>query len=127
MTVMVAGLIVDHLWIVDKRDLLKASVDAASVASTLRLRDLPADQDAATVKSDLQAVAERYVWLNLSANLPDEALKKSDINRSQGTVGVEATAPIGRTLLGAALNSTAALLGAAGEEGSFTSNSEKPR
>ena len=109
MTVMATGLIVDHLWIVDKRDLLKASADAASVAATLRLRDLPAGQDDAAVEANLQAVAERYAWLNLSANLSDEALKKSvvkvvlDINRSQGTVGVEAEAPIGRTLLGAAL------------------------
>ena len=64
---------------------------------------------AATVKTDLQAVAERYVWLNLSANLRGEALRQSDIklvldiNRSQGTVGIEAAAPIGRTLLSAAL------------------------
>ena len=109
MTVMAAGLIVDHLWLVEKRDLLKAAADAATVAATLRLRALPADQDAATVKTDLQAVAERYVWLNLSANLRDEALRQSDINlvldinRSQGTVGIEAAAPIGRTLVSAAL------------------------
>ena len=109
MTVMAAGLIVDHLWLVEKRDLLKAAADAASVAATLRLRALPANQDAATVETDLQAVAERYVWLNLRANLRDEVLRQSDINlvldinRSQGTVGIEAAAPIGRTLVSAAL------------------------
>ena len=89
-----------------KRDLLKAAADAASVAATLRLRALPANQDPATVRADLQSVAERYVWLNLGTNLRGEALEKRDvavilnINRSLGTVGVEATAPIGRALLG---------------------------
>ena len=59
MTVMAAGLIVDHLWLVEKRDLLKAAADAASVAATLRLRALPANQDAATVETDMGSAGAR--------------------------------------------------------------------
>ena len=106
MTVMGTALIIEHAWIVGKRDLLKAAADAASVAATLRLRALPADADEATVNADLQADAERYVWLNLRGNLRGEALMQDDvtivldINRAQGTVGVAVDAPIGRSLLG---------------------------
>ena len=79
MAVIGTGLIVDHAWIVSKRDLLKASADSASVAATLRLRDLPSDLGDAAVRAHVQAVAERYAWLNLAGNLRDEALTQKDV------------------------------------------------
>ena len=105
MTLGATALIVDHVWLVHKRDLLKAATDAGSLAATLRLRGLSADVDQAAVNADLQATAERYVWLNLAESLRDEALTQQDltvvldVNRAEGTVGVSVDAPIGRTLL----------------------------
>ena len=68
------ALIVDHVWLVTKRDVLKVAAHAGSLSATLRLRELPPDADAASVEADLQATVERYVWLNLAGNLRDEAL-----------------------------------------------------
>ena len=105
MTVLGVGLITDHLWLVGQRDLLQASADAASVAATLRLRSLPADTEDSEVQADLEAMAQRYAWLNLAGNLSGADLKRSDIgvtldiDRVQEAVGVEVTAPIGQPLL----------------------------
>ena len=107
MSAMAVAVNSDHLWLVSKRDLLKSSSSAASLAATIKLSELngrtPAPSDA-DVETTLQAVAERYVRLNVLGNL-GEAIQPEDItvtlaiDRSAGTVGVTATAPLGRTLL----------------------------
>ena len=105
MTVMGAALITDHLWFVDKRDLLKAAADAATVAATIQLRNMSLGMSDASVKASLQTTAERYVWLNLKSNLNDDTLKQSDVkttldvNRTTGIVDVTVDAPIGTSLL----------------------------
>ena len=105
MAVMGASLITDHLWFVGKRDLLKAASDAATVATTLRLRSMPLSTDDATVETTLQEIADRYVWFNLKSNLNDAELEADDvvttldINRTMGLVNVRVDAPIGKSLL----------------------------
>ena len=108
-TVMTLGggaLIVDHLWLVHQRDLLKFATDAAATAATLELQDLPgtmSDEDAAT---HLKPVAERYVRFNLAANLPEASQTRMEetlevgvkVDRSMGSVEVSADADLGRTL-----------------------------
>ena len=107
MTVFGAALIVDHVWLVDQRDLLKTAANAASIAATLELRELPRSQSDAEVKRVLQATAERYVRFNLAANLAkelhdrmrDTLVVSIDVNRALGTVGVAAKSDLGGTLL----------------------------
>ena len=107
-----AALVTDHIWLVHQRDLLKTSSDAAVMAATMELQKLPASMSDDDVEERLQAVAERYVWLNLVANLPEnspalkieEGLKKGldvdlDVDRSLGAVTVVARADMGGTLL----------------------------
>ena len=128
MTLIGTGLMVDHVWLVGKRDVLKAASDAGSVAATLRLRDLPAGMDDAAVEAQARAAAERYVRFNLEGNLRGEALDWDevemaiDVDRTQGTVGVEVDAPIGRTLFSAMFTDYSGpghmLVGAGAEAGS---------
>ena len=105
MTIMGASLTTDHLWLVNKRDILKTASDAATIATTLKLRNVPLSVDDATVKTTLQEIADRYVWLNLQGNLNDADLKAVDvtttleINRTSGLVNVTVDAPIGASLL----------------------------
>ena len=107
MTVFGVALIVDHVWLVDQRDLLKTAANAASVAATLELQELPRSQSDDDVERVLQAVAERYVRFNLSANLAeslhdrmrDTLVVSIDVDRALGTVGVAAQADLGGTLL----------------------------
>ena len=101
------ALIVDHVWLVDQRDMLKSSADAAVVAATLKLQELPRSMSDEDVRAELQAVAERYIRFNLAENLTEqsratmlETLAVSiDVNRALGTVGVSANADLGGTLL----------------------------
>ena len=101
-----AALIIDHIWLVDQRDLLKSATDAAAIAATLELQELSgtiSDEDAET---RLDPVAERYVRLNLAANLSDAARTRMadtldvdvDVDRSLGSVDVTANADLGGTL-----------------------------
>ena len=107
MTVFGVALIVDHVWLVDQRDLLKTAASAASVAATLELQELPRSQSDADVNRVLQAIAERYVRFNLTANLAeslhdrmsDTLVVSIDVDRALGTVGVAAQADLGGTLL----------------------------
>ena len=107
MTVFGVALIVDHVWLVDQRDLLKTAANAASIAATLELRELPRSQSDAEVKRVLQATAERYVRFNLAANLAkelhdrmrDTLVVSIDVDRALGTVGVAAKSDLGGTLL----------------------------
>ena len=110
MTLGGAALIVDHVWLVDQRDLLKSATDAAAIAATLELQDLSgtmSDEDAAT---QLQPLAERYVRFNLAGNLPEavrdvgEDLEKNldvkvEVKQSLGSIKVKANADLGGTLL----------------------------
>ena len=105
MTLGGAALMSDHLWLVDQRDTLKTAADAAGVAATLELnRQLghdPAVNDA-DLKTALQAVAKRYVILNLQ-HLPRERLAKAmdtlvvDVlpHRASRRVDVSAQADLG--------------------------------
>ena len=63
------ALIVDHVWLVDQRDMLKSAADAAAVAATLKLQELPGSMSDEDVRAELQAVAERYIRFNLAENL----------------------------------------------------------
>lgn len=89
------------------RGALKSASSAASLAATIKPSELngrtPAPSDA-DVETTLQAVAERYVRLNVVGNLggsiePEDITVTLAIDRSAGTVGVTAAAPLGRTLL----------------------------
>ena len=107
MTIGGTALIVDHLWLVNQRDLLKTAADAGGVAATLELAGLPASMSDDEVDAALQPIAERYVRFNLAGNLSagvrdkmDESLVVSlDVDRAVGTVDVEAKADMGGTLL----------------------------
>ena len=101
MTMGGVGLLIDHLWLVHKRDLVKAASDSAAVAATLAL------QQSGASDAELQDIAERYVRLNVLANLragreldPGEIEVTLDVDRAVGTVGVTAKAPIGGLLMG---------------------------
>ncbi len=98
-TVAGAALIVDHVWLYDQRDVLKAAGDAASLAASDHLIRNPGASDA-----DLEVIAERYVLINL-AHLPSKQLDEAkrtltiDLKRVHGTVNVIAQADLGGTLL----------------------------
>ena len=107
MTVGGTALIVDHLWLVNQRDLLKSAADSAAVAATLALLELPASMSDDDGAAALQPVAERYVRFNLSGNLSTGAREKMnetlevtlDVDRAAGLVEVHARADLGGTLL----------------------------
>ena len=107
MTVGGTALIVDHVWLVNQRDLLKSATDAAAVATTLGLLDVPASMSDEDVEAALQPIAERYVRFNVSGNLPtgarsrmEETLEVSlDVDRAAGLVDIDAKADMGGTLL----------------------------
>ena len=108
MTLGAAALIVDHLWLVGQRDVLKSASDAAAVAATLELnRQLAMDPDIAdeALAEALEITARRYVVLNLqylSAERLDRALGTLVVeltaDRGGGTVAVSAEADLGGTL-----------------------------
>ena len=113
MTVGAAALIVDHIWLVDQRDVLKTAADAAAVAATIEMKrqlatDPHIDDDA--LDTALQPVAQRYVEVNL-AHLPSERLERAKAtlevrvraDRVQGTVDVSAEADLGGTLVASRL------------------------
>ena len=107
MTVGGTALIVDHVWLVNQRNLLKSATDAAAVATTLGLLDVPASMSDEDVEVALQPIAERYVRFNVSGNLPtgarsrmEETLEVSlDVDRAAGLVDIDAKADMGGTLL----------------------------
>ena len=103
-----AALIVDHLWLVDQRDVLKTAAEAASIAATLDIdRQLAANPRMSddALKTALEPVAKRYVLVNL-AHLSSEQFKKAKdslelvltLDRRARTVAVEAKADLGGTL-----------------------------
>ena len=107
MTMGGVGLVTDHVWLTHQRDLLKNAADAAVIAATIRLQELPSSMSDDDVNSRLQPLAERYVRFNLAGNLPEEAEARLDEtlkveltpDRMLGTVAVVASADLGGTLL----------------------------
>ncbi len=107
MTLSGVALVTDHLWLTYHRDLLQNAADAAVMATTNRLLELPDSMSDDDVDSRLQPVAERYVRFNLAGNLPEKARARVDEtlkvdlkwNRKLGTVAVSASADMGGTLL----------------------------
>ena len=106
-TLLSAALIIDHVWLLDQRDSLKSAANAAAIAATIRLQELPRSMSDDDVDADLLAVARRYVRFNLAANLREGARARMDetldvqltSNRTLGTVAVVASADLGGTLL----------------------------
>ena len=108
MTVGGAALVIDHVWLVDQRDVLKTAAEAASIAATLdidrQLADRPRIGDA-DLEAALLPLARRYVLVNL-AHLPAKRFKHArktlavtlDLDRPNRTVGVTAQADLGGTL-----------------------------
>ena len=82
-----AGLLIDHLWLVGQRDVLKSSSDTASVAATLQLRSFPRGVDDATALVALQETAERYVALNVSNRLSEEEARRAQRDGHHGSPG----------------------------------------
>ena len=107
MTLGGVALATDHLWLTYHRQLLKNAADAAVMAATTRLLELPSSMSDADVDSHLRPVAKRYVRFNLDGNLPEKARVRLDetlkvdlkVDRELGTVAVSASADMGGTLL----------------------------
>ena len=107
MTLGGAALIVDHVWLVDQRDLLKSATDAAAIAATLELQDLVGTMSAEEAGDALNPLAERYVRFNLAANLPEASRSKMEntlevkvtVGESLDSIDVNAKADLGGTLL----------------------------
>ena len=100
--------IIDHIWLVDQRDLLKGAADAAAIAATHEMdRRIVSDPHITQVdlKAALNSVATNYVELNL-AWLPTDRLAQAKETLllsvtplgAQGKVDVELTADLGGTL-----------------------------
>ena len=119
MTLGGVALVSDHLLLTYQRDLLKSASDAAVMAATIRLQELPASMSDDDVDSHLQALAERYVRVNLAGNLPEGKRTRMDetlqvdltSDRMLGTVAVAASADLGGILL------SKRILASAGPEG----------
>ena len=112
-TVAGGALVVDHVWLYDQRDVLKAASDAASVAATLELdRQLAkrARIGDRPLNKALERVARRYVLANL-AHLPKERFRRAkntlamalSVDWVMRTVAVTASADLGGTLFSSAL------------------------
>ena len=109
MTVGGAAMVGDHVWLVDQRDALKSASEAAGIAATLEMGHLMDTQPGisnADLETKLNAVARRYVMLNLE-HLPAERLARATstlvttivANRAQRTVDVSVEADLGGTIL----------------------------
>ncbi len=107
MTLGGTALIVDHVWLVDQRDLLKSATDAAAVAATLELQNLAGTMSDQEAGEALQPLAKRFVQFNLAGNLPEasrQGMKDSlvvdvEVDQSLGSIDVTAYADLGGTLL----------------------------
>ena len=103
MTVLGGALITDHVWLIDKRDLLKNAATAASLTATAELGRLPQSMADAEVETHLKKVVHNYVWINVRANTrsdlkPEDVVVTLDIDRGAGVVNAAVEADIGETL-----------------------------
>ena len=107
MTVFGAALIIDHVWLVHQRDLLKLATDSAAVAATLELQKLPRSLSDADAAARLQPTADRYVRFILGENLRGDLRErvltsldvKVEVERARGFLEVLADTELGETLL----------------------------
>ena len=113
MTVGGAALLIEHVWLVDQRDTLKAASNAAAVGATLEMRRVVADNpriNDGDLKAALRPVAEGLVLANL-LHLQESRLARAkatlvvDVrpDRSQKTVDVNVKADLGGFLFAATL------------------------
>ena len=108
MSVAAFAFIVDHIWLVDQRDVLKSAASAAAVAATKEMdrRLVPSpDMAQADLTAALTPVARNYLELNLAYLSTDRLTRAKETlaltvtpNRDLGTVDVAATADLGGTL-----------------------------
>ena len=105
MTVAGAALIVDHVHLIDQRDLLQSAADAASMAATRELGELPSSMPETDVRERLLPVARKYATFNVLQNVKDPDLTADDIavaldiDRRAKTVSATVSADIGKTLM----------------------------
>ena len=102
MSLAATGLLIDHLWLVHKRDMLKNAADAAALAATLQLDGLPRSMNDGAVRARLQRTAERYARINVRDNRvePEEIIVHLNIDRGSGVVDARVEADIGYVLAG---------------------------
>ena len=107
MSVAGAALIIDHVWLVHQRDLLRSATDAAAVAATLELTKIPRSVSDEDAEAQLHPTADRYVRFNLGANLRGDMRErvleslnvKVEVERARGSIEVRADSELGETLL----------------------------
>ena len=100
-----AALIVDHVWLVGQRDVMKNATDAATIAATLEMQKHTGTLSEEERKQ-VAAVAERWALLNIVGNIPSsersrarESLSVEVPERAGGVVEVTVSADLGGTLL----------------------------
>ena len=110
-TVMAVGasaLLMDHAWVIDQRDTLKAAGDAGGIAAANtmnRMLDADPNTDVATLIAALEPVVKRYVVMNLG-HLPEDryqlAVSTLDVEVTpvprDRTVDVQVSADMGSRL-----------------------------
>ena len=101
-----AALVVDHVWLVDQRDVLKMASDAAAVATTIELERHGGTLTDAELQESIQEIAKTYVELNMEYLGEDKRRRakeslaivtSSDLEHS--TVDVRVDADLGGTLV----------------------------
>ena len=100
--------VIDHIWLIDQRDVLKSAASAAGVAATKEMDRLlvpSPDMSQADLTAALTPVARNYIELNLaylSTNRLTRAKQTLTVavtpDRDLGTVDVATTADLGGTL-----------------------------
>ena len=73
------ALIIDHNQLVGQRDMLKAAADAASLAATLELNEMPSNLSERQMQDRVLAVATKYAVLNVLGNTTDPDTTVDDV------------------------------------------------
>ena len=94
----------DHVYLVYQRDLLKAAIDSATVATTRHMALLDSSLSEEQVIAALNPIARRYILANISEGGRERAAATLEFtlypDRVAGTVGIEAAAELGSTIVG---------------------------
>ena len=108
MTLGGGALVVDHLYLVDQRDMLKSASNAARIAATQEMGRLMSSQPGITntaLEAALLRTARRYIMLNLEHLSPERYIRAQQtlvttlmIDRRTRTVDVAAEAELGGLL-----------------------------
>ena len=126
MTMGGAALIIDHNHLVGQRDILKSAADAASLAATLRLNELPSTLSDDDMRDAVLAFARKYAVLNVLGNVNDADMTAEDVaiafdmDRDLMIVNATVAADSGKMLMSSWLydkREPAAVTTAAGAEG----------